>query len=1099
MVAILEKSEHNVDFYPIVDFVEASPLRIETTEEGTKILATVDGILRTVTKSSLRRNLKLKDEEGISSLPNTELFENLTLMGYNISPNQKFTFQKGQFSHQWKYLIHAIMQCLSPKSTRFNEFSSNIATALVCLATNKTYNFSKMIFDGMGEGSGTSTEPHHTPSPEAQHTSPTTYSSPLLSPVSTAPIPTVTPSDSPHDISENPDLKELAEYENSQSRDHPIFLNDDENHYVQNEDSLEIAISNPNEEKEEPPQDSDIHHLIEECRTKVSEEKKQSMEDTMLELEVKNVVEQPAEHGNHSIQSLQNFRVVHKSSISFKNTSRISSIHAVAPILSIKEPEYSSSMRYENPNTTLEIESDEIIKSGVEELVPNLSECEVTLEDKRECDVPISENSPICDDHSKTFSDSKDDDDISVYNDDFEDIEYVEASLSDPEIVSVEEENGVEEENVVQHEEEEVDLEDISQIQDVVLRKKLLSTTRLISNIKSLNDSPTPDRVLNSFESDNSLSDNFSPEFETFCDHMEETRSDNTTTHADNSLPEYDSFCFEIEPDQERLINLVKNDISDDSSNDPLLKEADLFLASDNSIPPGIENVADDSEGDIHAETNAGEEIPVVMNDKDKFDEDYYFFMFDKVFSLLSAESEDTIFDPAENPERQYTRRARIAQSSALPPVANEHASPLRDVSQGEACPTVSSLDAEQLEMVSRFEAQELEINSLKARIKLLEDKDRGVAEHFGDDAPIKRRRLDVREEAVERVSNDTSEMETVLTSMDAATVLSSGVTEVPTGSGSIPTAGPPATEVPTGSDVVPTAGPNFATATVVTPYTRRKGKETMVESETPKKKKVQEQIDAQVARELEEQLAREDQRMSKQIARDVEIARIHAEEELQIMIDGLNKSWKVKDFRGITFEEIEAMFTTVWKQIKNFIPMGSKEEAERFKRKGIRFEQESVKKLKTSEEVHKEVKTPDEAPEEKVKDMMRTEKLLEDYKAGRQLSQLPILYGLIEAFGQGGFEPVMGLNDEDQLWTHTQNLMHAPVEWKLYDTCGVHHVTFKDKEIFMLVEKDYPLRKGLAIVMICYKLQVENYSQMASDLVLKIHKIANCPRQEDD
>nr|GFD20442.1 hypothetical protein [Tanacetum cinerariifolium] len=98
----------------MVDFIEASPLRyaltvkptvyvshirqfwstarIETTEEGTKILATVDGILRIVTESSLRRNLKLKDEDGISSLPDTELFENLTLMGYNISSNQKFTF-----------------------------------------------------------------------------------------------------------------------------------------------------------------------------------------------------------------------------------------------------------------------------------------------------------------------------------------------------------------------------------------------------------------------------------------------------------------------------------------------------------------------------------------------------------------------------------------------------------------------------------------------------------------------------------------------------------------------------------------------------------------------------------------------------------------------------------------------------------------------------------------------------------------------------------------------------------------------------------------------------------------------------------------------
>nr|GFD44363.1 hypothetical protein [Tanacetum cinerariifolium] len=81
-----------------------------------------------------------------------------------------------------------------------------------------------------------------------------------------------------------------------------------------------------------------------------------------------------------------------------------------------------------------------------------------------------------------------------------------------------------------------------------------------------------------------------------FCDHTEETRSGNTT-HANYSLLEYDSFCFEIEPDQKRLINLVENDNSD-SSNDPLLEEVDLFL-SDYSIPPGIENFADDPEGNI--------------------------------------------------------------------------------------------------------------------------------------------------------------------------------------------------------------------------------------------------------------------------------------------------------------------------------------------------------------------------------------------------------------------------------------------------------------------------------------------------------------------
>nr|GEZ44268.1 putative reverse transcriptase domain-containing protein [Tanacetum cinerariifolium] len=52
----------------------------------------------------------------------------------------------------------------------------------------------------------------------------------------------------------------------------------------------------------------------------------------------------------------------------------------------------------------------------------------------------------------------------------------------------------------------------------------------------------------------------------------------------------------------------------------------------------------------------------------------------------------------------------------------------------------------------------------------------------------------------------------------------------------------------------------------------------------------------------------------------------------------------------------------------------------------------------------------------------------------------------------------------EDQLWTQTQALMHDPVEWRLYDTCGVHHVFTKDQEIFMLVEKDYPLRRDLQI-----------------------------------
>nr|GEX12810.1 hypothetical protein [Tanacetum cinerariifolium] len=127
--------------------------------------------------------------------------------------------------------------------------------------------------------------------------------------------------------------------------------------------------------------------------------------------EVKNAVEQPIERRTCIKKSLQNFRVIPKSSISLKNTSQISSVHAIASILSTKVPQYSPSMGYKHPNTTSETKSDEIIKSGVEELVPIPSENEVTSKDKRECDMLVCENSPICNDHSEIFSDSKNNND----------------------------------------------------------------------------------------------------------------------------------------------------------------------------------------------------------------------------------------------------------------------------------------------------------------------------------------------------------------------------------------------------------------------------------------------------------------------------------------------------------------------------------------------------------------------------------------------------------------------------------------------------------------------------------------------------------------
>ncbi|GJV20132.1 hypothetical protein Tco_1369152 [Tanacetum coccineum] len=101
-----------------------------------------------ITESSVRRDLHFDDEDGITCLTNTEIFENLQLMGYE-KLSDKLTFQKSFFSPQWKYLIHTILQCLSSKSTAWNEFGTNIASAVICLAKNQKFNFSKLIFDGM--------------------------------------------------------------------------------------------------------------------------------------------------------------------------------------------------------------------------------------------------------------------------------------------------------------------------------------------------------------------------------------------------------------------------------------------------------------------------------------------------------------------------------------------------------------------------------------------------------------------------------------------------------------------------------------------------------------------------------------------------------------------------------------------------------------------------------------------------------------------------------------------------------------------------------------------------------------------------------------
>ncbi|GKD83023.1 hypothetical protein Tco_1349862 [Tanacetum coccineum] len=76
------------------------------------IHALVDGKKVIITESTVTRDLQLGDEEGVDCLPNSTVFEQLTLMGYE-KISQKLTFYKTFFSSQWKFLIHTVLQCIS--------------------------------------------------------------------------------------------------------------------------------------------------------------------------------------------------------------------------------------------------------------------------------------------------------------------------------------------------------------------------------------------------------------------------------------------------------------------------------------------------------------------------------------------------------------------------------------------------------------------------------------------------------------------------------------------------------------------------------------------------------------------------------------------------------------------------------------------------------------------------------------------------------------------------------------------------------------------------------------------------------------------------
>ncbi|GJV91979.1 hypothetical protein Tco_1539792 [Tanacetum coccineum] len=260
---------------------------------------------------------------------------------------------------------------------------------------------------------------------------------------------------------------------------------------------------------------------------------------------------------------------------------------AITPVLSTEDPVDSLIMEDEHLDAIPVTESDEVLKSSVENLVPTLSESK-GIPDKM-CDVPLCDNPTPLEafkEHSEIVIDFNNDSTSS--NDDSP---YVGG----------------------------IDIDILLTIKDDILHKKLLNVNLLIANIEALKDNPTPssDHViksssisLNLFLEETDTFDNSLPETKTFCFNLEEISSGSTTTRSDLSLPDYEACYFDDDHIEEKGSGNVVKDNFDNPTREPrvhvpnilpthptLHLDSDFTLSSDSlvsdlvvSFPSGTRN-----------------------------------------------------------------------------------------------------------------------------------------------------------------------------------------------------------------------------------------------------------------------------------------------------------------------------------------------------------------------------------------------------------------------------------------------------------------------------------------------------------------------------
>ncbi|GJX05122.1 hypothetical protein Tco_0191038 [Tanacetum coccineum] len=363
-----------------------------------------------------------------------------------------------------------------------------------------------------------------------------------------------------------------------------------------------LAQKQATQEKEEPPQNSDFRQLIEEmCGTKASAQQKQKLEDTMLELledcrqkelycmhndvedliesalnsklllinlksqrldkekqEVKNIAE-PAAKRRTRITLCLYFKVIHKESIiPLNKTPQISSVIAITHDLPTKEPEYSLSMGDKHLDTIPETELD------VENLVPTPS--------------PSDDESLSNEDVPKG--------NFKIYSNPLFDDEEIISTKIDPHYFNAES-------NLIE---------------------SLLNRDTLIDS------SPKFDYLLEEFSGELAHIDPIPPGIvDTDFEPEEEIRLAENLSYDNSSPRPPEELNAEIADTIVESLSPSPIPVEDSDSH---MEEIDLFLATDDSMPPGIENDDYDSEGDIRSQEEllSNDSPPLPENESSNLD-----------------------------------------------------------------------------------------------------------------------------------------------------------------------------------------------------------------------------------------------------------------------------------------------------------------------------------------------------------------------------------------------------------------------------------------------------------------------------------------------